>query len=549
MNRSLVGLPLLFAFCGAAACGSSNDTTDQPFPNADASVDDAADAANESDADTNVDSGTEITDGSTGKPDGEAVVTADTVWGIIGTGQSLSIGAYATPVFNTSTRYSNLKLGFTTDDGVWRSSGTLVYLGEQIRPSSTYAYPYNIAGESPHTSMADQITSLSMARTGTGDVTLHTVVGKDGWGMAEIGKNGVVKPATPTDPAGNGYSYQAALDEVTEVVGLVKAKGLKYRVGAILLTHGETDYGDFNYDQKMVALLNDYNSALKTITGDTTDIPMIASQSSPGYPTGVNTLPDSPTSAVRQWAASVDHPTSIFLSGPKYQFDFAADHVHLTTASTQRLGIKYGQVYDAIRSGAGWKPLRPSKIVTSGNTITIDFDVPTAPIAFDESIDVGHASVHTPWKNGRGFEVLDGTTEIEVSSVVLSGPKQITITCSTAPSATAEIRYATANDGPGNHRKGQVVDSDPFIGIDKVSLSTQVTNGSPIVTVQGALNHGPRDLAVSASLPSGTIIKSVNGDQVTLSNAWTGASGTATIDFRTDQRNYLVQFVTGVSYP
>ncbi len=471
------------------------------------------------------------------------------MWGIIGTGQSLSTGGHCLPVINPATRYANLKLGFDYPINAWRSNGTLVYLGEQIRRSSSYAYPYNIQGETPHTSMADQMTALSLQRTGKGDVSLHTVVGKDGWPYALLQKNGVQKGSRPDDPAASGYSFQAAVDEVTEVKRLLTALGKRYEIGAIVVTHGESDYGDEKYDEELLELWSDYNASLKAITGQTASIPFILSQTSAGYPVGSDSLAHAPKSSVAQWRGSVAHPEAMVLAGPKYQYEYFTDNIHLVSASSQRLGIKYAQVYDAIKNGVGWKPLQPKKISVEGNVLRVKMDVPVPPIQFDATLDPRHVAVHTAWQNGRGFEVMEGGSEVVISGVTIVGPDEIEITCASPVSSTARLRYALANDGPDSTRKGQVCDSDPFVGIDAQTLTVDVATGSRTVAVPEGFTHGFRDLAVADGLPAGTIVQGVNSRSVYLLNPWTGATGSATIEFRSDQRNYLVQFDAPVTYP
>ena len=122
--------------------------------------------------------------------------------GIIGTGQSLSIGGLGTPIRLTTQMYNNLKLALNgtvvppfdpTADAL-----SMVPLTEPIRPTDPAypsAYPGNIDGETPHTAMADQITKMVMdAANGHDYVTAHTVVGESGMPMSVIKKNGVFPP-------------------------------------------------------------------------------------------------------------------------------------------------------------------------------------------------------------------------------------------------------------------------------------------------------------------------------------------------------------------
>src|SRR5262245_9890198 len=87
--------------------------------------------------------------------------------GIVGTGQSLSVGAQGTPILANQQRYGNMKLSFggatvAPPFDATLASLTLVPLTEPLRPTATSypsAYPANLNGESPHTAMADQLTT------------------------------------------------------------------------------------------------------------------------------------------------------------------------------------------------------------------------------------------------------------------------------------------------------------------------------------------------------------------------------------------------------
>ena len=474
---------------------------------------------------------------------------ANILWGIIHTGQSLSVGAYGSPVVNPTTRYSNLKFGFDYVAGPWHRNGTLIPLGEEIRWTSNYPYPYNIEGESWCTAMSDQISSLSITRTTYDFQTIQTVVGKDGWAMIYINNNGIHQPPTPTDPVGTGYSFEAAFDEIADIKPLaLSTLGKTYKVAAISLEHGESDAPRDDYGADVYQLWSDYNTRVKAATGQTEDVFLLGHQASSGYPTDTVTLTRSSDSF---WKACLAHPTQLYCCGPKYQLDYeTTTYYHLTAPASQRIGIKRGQVFDAVKSGAGWTPLQPTAVGLSGSTITLTVHVPVAPLQWDTTINVGHTSVHTAWQNGKGFEVVDvSNNEITINSVSISGANQITIVCATPPGAGSRLRYAMAGDGPTTQRKGQLCDSDPFIGVDSQTLSCTVTNGSNTVVYSGTLNHGKRDIVSGSGFAANTIITGISGTTLTLSNPWTGSSGTASLGFRSDQRNYLVVFDLPTSYP
>ncbi len=385
--------------------------------------------------------------------------------GIVGTGQSLSVGANGTPLIATTQPYANLKLALgnlsVPPYDASSSELTMVPLVEPIHPlASGYpsAYPYNLYGESPHTAMANQISALYAAAAAGDYVSVHTVVGESGQGMTVIEKGA-------TDTGTTGHAYAATLFEAEAIARLAQAAGKKYGIGAIIITHGESDAGNDNYASDLYQLVSDYNADLAPLTGQTQKIPMLVTQQ--------HSVPDTQgstsASTLAQWKAGVDHPGEVVCSGPKYQYEYSTDHIHLTAASYDRLGEKYGQVFfERVVLGNDWQPLQPTSVQRNGNVITVNFHVPVGPLAWDETMPAPHQSVLTEWKNGRGFEVAAGGTRVGIDSVEIAGDA-LTITCSSDPGASGVVvRYAMTADGTpmpgGTSRWGQLRDSDPFVG-------------------------------------------------------------------------------------
>lgn len=471
----------------------------------------------------------------------------DVVWCVMGTGQSLSVGSTSEPVITGyGSGFNNFKLGYDTGTIPWLST-VLVPLEEYMRPLSASPYPYNIQGQTVHTIMGAQISTLVQARTGHAYVTYHGAFGSNGWNMDLIEKNGVQKPPTPTDPSGIGYSYQAMLDELAIAIPLITAQEnrvAKFRAGT--LTHGESDYSSPGYGARVRTLQQNQKADLFALSGQPMTDPysLIASQAS-GFPaegsTGVT------VSAASLWNASVQYPGEIVVSGPKYQYDYSPDNIHLTNVSENRLGVKYGQVYDALVRGTGWTPLQPNGITVLGSLITLTFDIPVTPLQWDETIVV-HQVAHTEWANGRGFEVMDSTGDLTITSATIVG-ETVQILLASVPSTGLRVRYAMVNDGTGCRRGGQLVDSDPFVGVDLQVYQATMTNGSPVATILSpTFKHGPRDNVASGALLTGATILSVAGSDITMSQNWGGPSGTWPLTIWFDERNYLVQFDLAVPY-
>jgi len=383
--------------------------------------------------------------------------------GIIGTGQSLSVGAHGRPVVSTSQPYNNLKL--STGSLPWPidpndPSLAMAPLVEPVgRPSTNYpsSWPTNIDGETYHTSMADELTALVRAYGGSDFVSVHTEVGEDGQGMVFLKKDAVPKGV-------NGHSYQGALVEAGAISRLARAAGKTYGIGAVVVTHGETDCGNPNYEDQLHQLWQDYNTDLRGITGQKQDILMIVSQQ--------NALNDHSASTIAQWKVGNDYPSDMVCSGPKYQYPYFTDALHLTADGYRELGEKYAEVYfQRVILGQPWQPLQPIGVDRQGPVITVHFHVPTGPLVWDANFDAPHASV-PEWKDGKGFEVTTAAgVKVQITSVAIAG-NSVVVTCATDAGPGALIGYAMVGEAvpmsipyAGTKRWGLLRDSDPFVGV------------------------------------------------------------------------------------
>jgi len=394
--------------------------------------------------------------------------------GVIGTGQSLSVGGLGTPVLGTMQRFGNLKLalgGATVppfDPAI--ASLSMVPLVEPIRPDVggyPSAYPGNIDGETPHTAMADQITQLVMdAAAGHDYVGVHSVVGESGQPMTVIKKNGVF----PATMGGTGArAYDATLFEVAAIKRLATEQGKTYGVGAVTLIHGESDAGNINYANDLFQLISDYNADLLPLTGQTARILLLVNQQN-SVPSGLNQVA---VSAVQQWKAGVDHPADIVCVGPKYQYSYArdtTDHIHMGAIEYEKVGEKMGQVYyERVILGHDWQPLQPTSGEVSGNVITLHFHVPVPPLVWDDAVPQPHTNI-SEWANGRGFEVSAAGPAQTIDAVEIVGADTVKITCrSDLTGRAVTVGYAATGDGRfrpdgGTWRWGQLKDSDPFVG-------------------------------------------------------------------------------------
>jgi len=380
--------------------------------------------------------------------------------GIIGTGQSLSVGQKAQQVVTKEQPFHNMKLdsgALTWPIDAESKDLKLVPLIEpagRLARSFPSAWPTNLDGETPHTAMANQLTSLVQEQFKRDYITIHSVVGEDGQGMKYLKKN------PDKDPRNiNGHSFEGALTETKAIARLAKEAGKTFGVAAITIHHGESDNGSAQYEQMLRQLWQDYNTDIPAITGQKSKILLITSQQ--------NAYNDS-RSAQAQWKVGVDYPEDIVCSGPKYQFE-SPDSLHLNAEGYRLVGEKSAEIYfQRIILGQLWQPLYPTKVDHEGATLTVHFHVPISPLVWDTTLDNPHDTV-AEWKAGKGFEVRAGNTRVAINAVEIKGDS-VVITCASDPGASARVSYAMTGERAlakpyhGFNRWGLLKDSDPFKG-------------------------------------------------------------------------------------
>lgn len=483
---------------------------------------------------------------------GAAPLKAPFDWvGVIGTGQSLSVGV-AAGVLDDTQPYNNLKLKDSGPDPKYPLSGgapqwSLVPLTELIRAKvpgtgpgyDDGQYPNNIAGETPHSGLSNTLSWLWKQRGDAGEyITTTSVVGWSGKCLVNI------------DKAGGKRAYPASLSEAKVFKSLANKQNKTFGYGAITMTHGECDATTVGYGEGLYKLLQDYNADLKAITGQTRDVVMLVSQQST-KPTGAT------GSAAQVFNASLAHPGELICTGPKYQYQYAPDKLHLQAAGYRRLGEKYAQVFDAVvNRGVPWKPLGPISAKRNGSTIEVAFAVPEPPLVWSKHIAAAHQTVHTEWAKGRGFEVTtSGGAPVTIDNVTIQN-ESVIITLKDAPAGALVVSYALTQDGDLNQGgdilglRGQLRDSDPFVGPDTETIKIKATQGDAKITSVDAGAFRRRtgfDVLSEDGKQLAVVVKSRDSDdQLTLSGNWPGTTGEHTLVFHYDLYNYAVHFSMAV---
>lgn len=223
-------------------------------------------------------------------------------------------------------------------------------------------------------------------------------------------------------------------------------------VNAVHVVHGEGDtrfaVAPATYQGYLNEWQTDYDTDIKTTTGQVSDVALIVSQvcSWPAYVvlSGV----DHASIGLAQLDAHRDN-AAITLACPAYQLAGNADGIHLTGAGSHHLGELMARAHLAVVDGAGWNPLMPLSVVRTGAVIVVEFDVPVAPLV----IDTTTVSAQTHY----GFTYHDDTATAAVSSVALGGNgTSVEITLTTTPTGTnPHVGYGYTSTKFGNLRDSE----------------------------------------------------------------------------------------------
>lgn len=423
--------------------------------------------------------------------------------GVVGSGQSLSVGF--TPPTLTTAYYNNLmlKLGSTSYPGTGTDNPTAPVPGTAAKPWDTTLselamvplveplrvagsgyprpYPINLWGETHHGAMAREITRFVAAATPGADyITVHTIVGESGKGMPAL----IKQSGSTTGDVGRAYA--ATLFEAGAITRLAKAAGKTYGVGVVVMTHGETDSDPANaaYKDQLIKLMADYNTDIAAITEQSHKIPMYINQQH-AYPNGAASKGKRPAINNVQWQLGVDHRDDFVCTGPKYQYQANSngDGVHLSVQGVQMLGEKTAQVYyERAVLGHDWQPLHPTGVERSGRVVTVHFHVPVPPLNWDTTFDT---PAIIEWAKGQGFELRSASANITIASVEISGSDVKITAGSDLPASGLFVGYALTSQGVQvkNHSKavrwGQLRDSDTFAG-----ATTQLVNQNYCVSFE-----------------------------------------------------------------
>ena len=352
--------------------------------------------------------------------------------GICSYGQSLSVGAQATPAISTTQDYDSLMFtsGVRTSGSVNR--GAFVALVENTNGNF---------GETPVSGAADSIKELvsSEDSLGVNDVDYRifgSAAGEDAKSITGLKKGSVY--------------YDRFLADVQGAYDLSLAQSSSYQFAAMLWLQGEANYSGGHTKDFYKSEFNSFDSLaedVKAITGQAVDPVVLTYQTGShlryAKTSGIPSAYDAEI-ALAQLELSNEKPY-VFMACPMYQFDYAGtvNEVHLTATDSRVVGAYFGLTYKrVVIDGQDWKPLQPESLSRQGDVLTIKMHVPVPPLVID-----------TTWvtqNTDYGFRVFDEDgNQVTISSVEVLNKESIKIVTTGAPvGKKLNVDYALSTDSP-----------------------------------------------------------------------------------------------------
>lgn len=359
--------------------------------------------------------------------------------GMLGYGQSNSVGAGDTAVISTTQPYANRTYG----------SGARAY---QNNFSSTKLLVEDNQVPAPDGSSNRGETFCSGAANYAS--TLAAIAGIDP-ATRPIFASTAGQGGTPLAGLQKGTGTNWYMDHFIPHINGAVASNPSYAIHAVPWIHGESD-SDTTYQTSfstyragLVQLQADAEADIKTRTGQTSPVFFLVSQLS-SY---VTAWPDVAL-ALLDLCKTHDR---FYMTTPFYHLPFAAESrvQHLTSVGHKWLGAYIGRAYhQLVDMGVEPQFLNPLSATRRGADIRVRFKVPTRPLV----LDITSLAPTTDC----GLRVTDANGQVPISAISIDGD-DVVISLGATPSGATTVSYALHYLGAGltihNGASGNIRDS------------------------------------------------------------------------------------------
>ncbi|HFF4572850.1 TPA: hypothetical protein ACGC5B_000561 [Acinetobacter baumannii] len=353
-------------------------------------------------------------------------------------GQSLSQGAYSSPIQTTTQKFDNIMFvgGIRPQHpsyNVPNFFGSFIPLVEAKDISGYVGY------ETPCGGATDCVKQLINDENGIEYTQqkyqlLGSACGEGGMSLASLSTtylNNNLKPA------------------ITNAFNLAQAQGLTYGMPLMGWVQGEEDNKPGvgttiqQYKDGLQNLIGLVDAHLKTLNSNLALDGLITTQLC-SFKTSGRTEPHIELAI---YQAATEASSNVYLACPLYIFDYA-DGYHINGVSSKWMGAYIGLVHKRVLvDGEDWKPVHPISHVKQGRILEVKFHVPVQPLVFD--------TLHIALNTNYGFSLVDSSNNpLSISSVAITQGDTVKIVTVDPIPAGAKLRYAWIPSAQPNRSTG-----------------------------------------------------------------------------------------------
>ncbi|MEP6465516.1 MAG: hypothetical protein ABJB05_04390 [Parafilimonas sp.] len=273
--------------------------------------------------------------------------------------------------------------------------------------------------------------------------------------------------------------YHRLITDVTTANNIAKGMGKTFSLGAVSYIQGEADITlGTSYDtylQTLSQLNINVNNDVLPITAQSSAIPFVVGQTSSSNRSKASMA--YPAMALAQLNLCMNNP-NFTMGTPMYMFNYLADNTHLSAATYRILGAYQGYAIKKFIVDGVKNFIYPISTTQINDTITVNFNVPVAPLVFDTMQVVNPGNF--------GFVVKDSVgTVVRIKSVSIIDGNAVRLICGRK---VAELRYAingiTAKAGRLQGPRGCLRDSQgDSIIFDPQGSNWPLYNWTPIFDI------------------------------------------------------------------
>lgn len=353
-------------------------------------------------------------------------------------GQSLSQGAYSSPIQTTTQKFDNIMFvgGIRPQHPSYNVPNFFESFIPLVEAKDISGY---VGYETPCGGATDCVKQLISDENGIEYTQqkyqlLGSACGEGGMSLASLSTtylNNNLKPA------------------ITNAFNLAQAQGLTYGMPLMGWVQGEEDNKPGvgttiqQYKDGLQNLIGLVDAHLKTLNSDLALDGLITTQLC-SFKTSGRTEPHIELAI---YQAATEASSNVYLACPLYIFDYA-DGYHINGVSSNWMGAYIGLVHKRVLvDGEDWKPVHPISSVRQGKIAEIRFHVPVQPLVFDTT----HVALNTNY----GFTLVDSANNpLSISSVAITQGDTVKIVAVDPIPAGAKLRYAWTPSAQPNRSTG-----------------------------------------------------------------------------------------------